>query len=293
MKKHQHMYRLVSRFFGFVISVGRDFRRNQGLLLAGAIAYYTLLSLVPLSIIGLIVLSHYIDKAVLLDTFATYINMITPGYAATLTDQAEVFIAHDKSVGIFLFLVMLFFGSVAFSALESAMSVIFSNRFRNPRRHFLLSAVIPYVYILLIGLGILLVSFIAGVIETHDSKQLVIFGSSVSVAGASYIALYLTGIFGEVLLLTSFYLVMPLVRITFWHAVLGGTIATVLWEITRRVLVWYYSVVSSVNLIYGSFATSVVALISIEAISVIILLGAQVIAEVTRRNAPGRQSTGC
>jgi len=30
-------------------------------------------------------------------------------------------------------------------------------------------------------------------------------------------------------------------------------------EITRRVLVWYYAVVSSVNLIYGSFATSVVA----------------------------------
>ena len=84
------------------------------------------------------------------------------------------------------------------------------------------------------------------------------------------------------LLLTSFYLVMPVVHMTFRHALMGGTIATVLWEITRRALVWYYSVLSSVNLIYGSFATSVVALLGIEAIAVIILLGAQVIAEPER-----------
>jgi len=69
---------------------------------------------------------------------------------------------------------------------------------------------------------------------------------------------------------------------------MGGMIATVLWEITRRVLVWYYAVLSSVNLIYGSFATSVVALLSIEAIAIIILLGAQVIAELERRIPSGR-----
>jgi YihY family inner membrane protein len=78
---------------------------------------------------------------------------------------------------------------------------------------------------------------------------------------------------------------MPVVRITLRHALIGGTIATVLWEITRHVLVWYYSVLSSVNLIYGSFATSVVALLSLEAIAVIVLLGAQIIAELQRRNS--------
>jgi YihY family inner membrane protein len=277
---------------GFLISVWRDFRRNQGFLLAGAIAYYTLLSIVPLSILGLIVLSHFVEKDVLFHTLSTYIEMMIPGYAATLTEQAGVFIEHDRSVGVFVFLAMLFFSSIAFSVLESALSVIFSHRFRNPRRHFLLSAVIPYVYIFLIGVGVLLVSFIAGAMETHSGRQLVIFGRGLSLEGSSFVALYLLGIFGEVLLLTSFYLVMPLVRITFRHALMGGMIATVLWEITRRVLVWYYSVVSSVNLIYGSFATSVVALISMEAIAVIILLGAQVIAELERRNYSGHSSTG-
>jgi len=48
-------------------------------------------------------------------------------------------------------------------------------------------------------------------------------------------------------------------------------------------LVWYYSVISMVNLIYGSFATSVVALLSTEAVALILLLGAQVIAELERK----------
>jgi YihY family inner membrane protein len=292
MKKPQPIYRLGSRLSVFLFCVWRDFRRNQGFLLAGAVAYYTLLSIVPLSILGLIVLSHFIEKPVLFQTLSTYIEMMIPGYATTLTEQAGVFIEHDRSVGIFVFLAMLFFSSIAFGVLESAMSVIFSHRFRNPRRHFLMSAVIPYLYILLIGLGVLLVSFIAGAIGNHSGRHLIVFGWGLSLEGPSFFALYLLGILGEVLLLTSFYLVMPLVRITFRHALMGGTIAMVLWEITRRVLVWYYSVVSSVNLIYGSFATAVVALISMEAIAMIILLGAQVIAELERRDGSSHHTAG-
>ena len=279
------MHLLVSRLSGFLIRVLKDFRRNQGLLLAGAIAYYTLLSIVPLSILALIVLSHFIEKSLLFHTLSTYIEMMIPGYAATLTEQVRVFLEHGRSVGIFVFLAMLFFSSIAFTVLESAMSVIFFHRVRTQRRHYLLSAIIPYVYMFIIGVGILLVSFIAGAIETHSGRQLVIFRWVLSLEGPSIVALYIIGILGEVLLLTSFYLVMPVVRITFRHALMGGTIATVLWEITRRVLAWYYSVLSSVNLIYGSFATSVVALLSIEAIAIIVLLGAQVIAELERRQA--------
>ena len=40
----------------------RAFRANQGLLLAGAVAYYTLLSIVPLLILMVIALSQIIDQ---------------------------------------------------------------------------------------------------------------------------------------------------------------------------------------------------------------------------------------
>jgi membrane protein len=272
----------IARLARFLMGVLREFKRNQGLLLCGAVAYYTLLSIVPLSILALIGMSRIVDEEQLFQTLSVYLEMIIPGYAKTLTEQVRVFLDHRVVIGAIGLLVMLFFSSVAFTVLENAMSVIFFHRVKVRRRHFLVSTLIPYVYIFVLGLGILLVSFITGAIENVEKRQLILFGWVLGLEGITGVALYVLGIVGEVLLLTSLYLVLPVVRITFRRALIGGLAATVLWEITRRVLVWYYSVISMVNLIYGSFATAVVALLSAEAIAMILLLGAQVIAELER-----------
>ena len=108
-------------------------------------------------------------------------------------------------------------------------------------------------------------------------------------AGASVVqtatALYLLGVIGLVLLLTSIYLVMPIGGITPGHALLGGVVAAVLWEIARHILVWYFSTLSLVNLIYGTLASAIVALLFLEVAAMILLFGAQVIAEYERRDA--------
>lgn len=252
------------------------------MLLSGSVAYYSLLSIVPMLILTLIVLSHFMEEARLLQTISTHLEMVLPSYAATLTSQVRVFLEHRQVIGIVGVLVMLFFSSLAFTVLENAMAVIFFHRVRIQRRHFLISAVIPYIYIILLGLGMLVVSFIAGALDALENRQLIILGWSLSLEGSSRIALYILGIIGEVLMLTSVYLVMPVGRITFRHALVGGISATVLWEITRRVLVWYYSTLSLVNLIYGSLAATVVTLFSIEVAAIILLFCAQVIAELER-----------
>ncbi|HLL10246.1 MAG TPA: YhjD/YihY/BrkB family envelope integrity protein, partial [Rubrivivax sp.] len=56
----------------------------------------------------------------------------------------------------------------------------------------------------------------------------------------------------------------------------------VLWEITRRLLIWYLSTLSQVSLVYGSLATAIVVLLSLELGATLILLGAQVISEYER-----------
>jgi len=274
---------LLGRFFSFLLRVLRSFMRNQGLLLSGALAYYTLLSIVPLSILALIVLPHFIGEEQAFYILSTYIGMMIPGYGAILTEQMQAFLQHRQTLGIIGFVAMLFFSSMAFTVLENAMSVIFMHRVSVKRRHFLTSAVIPYLYILAIGLGIVLISFITGALEILEKRQLVIFGWSVSLEVTSRVALHILGVLCEVLLLSSMYLLMPVGRIAIRHALIGGITATVLWEITRRTLVWYYATLSMVNVIYGSFAKTVVALLITEAISLILLLGAQVIAELEHK----------
>ena len=267
------------RILGFMAAVMRDFKRNQGFLLAGAIAYYTLLSVVPMTILVLTVLSHVIGEEVLVSTMATYLELVVPAYTTTLLKHVRVFVENRQMIGSIGFIAMLFFSSVAFTVLENAISVIFFHQVRHERRGFLVSALIPFVYIFALALGIVLVSVVVGAVETLESR-IVLFNLNVSLAGTERVALYILGITGELLMLTSIYLVMPVVRISFRNALIGGTAATLLWEITRRILVWYYSTLSMVNIIYGSIATVVVTLLSIEVSAIILLLGAQVIAEL-------------
>ncbi|RZI88654.1 MAG: ribonuclease R, partial [Variovorax sp.] len=58
----QHAAPLLRHPLRFVWDALKAFRANQGLLLAGAVAYYALLSIVPLLIVSVIALSHFIDQ---------------------------------------------------------------------------------------------------------------------------------------------------------------------------------------------------------------------------------------
>ena len=269
------------RLSGFLLRVLSRFRQNQGLILAGSIAYYTLLSVIPLLILILIVLSHFMAPELLIETMSRFLEMAIPGYAAALTEQVRVFLRYRGLIGTVGILVLVFFSSIAFSVLESAISTIF-HRVRARRRHFLVSSIIPYLFIVLIALGVLTLSFLVGVLEQLESTKLVVFGHKFGLGFIFGLAVYVLGLAAEVFLITVFYLVLPVGPTTFRHALVGGLAATVLWEITRRVIVWYYKTYTFVNLIYGSFASVVVFLLSVEAVAIIVLLGAQVIAELER-----------
>jgi uncharacterized BrkB/YihY/UPF0761 family membrane protein len=77
-------------------------------------------------------------------------------------------------------------------------------------------------------------------------------------------------------------MVMPVGRLRIRHALIGGITAGLLWELTRRVLVWYFATLSLVGVVYGSFATTIIALLTLEIAAMILLFGAQVIAEYER-----------
>lgn len=258
------------------------FSANQGFLLSGAVAYYTLLTIVPMFALILAGLSQIQETQPLLDTLREYLLLIAPSQADALIDQISAFQQNWKVVGITGIIILLFFSSFAFTSLENAMSVIFFHRVAIQRRHFLISAIIPYCYIFLLAVGMLLVSVVSGSLHSLDTRSLTVMGQHWSLSGVETILVYLLGIGGEILLLTSIYLVMPVGRLSLRHALIGGITAALLWEITRHILVWYFSTLSLVNVVYGAFATVIIILLSLEAAAIILLLGAQVIAEYER-----------
>ncbi len=264
------------------MDVLRGFRDNQGLLLAGAVAYYTLLSIIPVFALLLIGLSQFVETELLLETTETYLALIVPTRSDELAVHLELFLANWKVIGIVGIALLLFFSSLTFAVLENAMSMIFFHRAMKKRRHFIVSAIIPYVYILLLAVGFLVVSMVSGWLNQLSTDTSTVLGVEVNMSQTTAFLLYLMGVVGEVLLLTSIYLVMPVGRLAWSHALIGGIVATILWEITRHILVWYFTTLSFVSVIYGSLATTIIILLSVELGAIILLLGAQVIAEYER-----------
>ena len=266
--------RVVLRFFG----------KNNGLILAGAVAYNTLLSLVPLFAVILIFFSAFKDKEELLETIKAELELVVPGQADAVGTVLVEFADQMEVIGIIGLAVLLFFSSIAFRIIENAMTEIFDMPADKQKRSFWVSALIPYLFICLMGLGIVVVTAGTSFLDAIPTEafEVPLMGWEISIDATRSAAFYISGVIGLVLLFTGVYLVMPLQKVAISRALVGGLTATVLWELVRHFLVWYFTHISLVNIVYGSLATVIIVLLSMEVAAVILLLGAQVIAELER-----------
>ncbi len=266
----------------FALRVLKAFQANQGMLLAGAVAYYALLSIVPLLILMVIALSQVIDQDVLLETLHRALEYVVPGESGAVVVELKAFLDHRAVIGGVLFIIMLFFSSLGFKVLEKAMSVIFRHRVQKRGRHFLVSLLLPFGYIIFLSAVLFVGAIVIADLVAIGAENFVLFGYSWSLVGFSHVLIYGVGIIGEIMLISAIYYFMPVGRLSVHHALIGGVTAGLLWEVVRFALRWYFDTLSPVNVVYGSLTTSIVVMISLEVAATLLLLGAQVIAEYER-----------
>lgn len=273
---------VITNPVAFTLQVLRAFQANQGLLLAGAVAYYALLSIVPLLIIMVIALTHVIDQEILFATLRRALEHVAPGQGKAVVLELRAFLEHREVVGWVLLITMLFFSQLGFKVLESAFSVIFLHRIAVRQRHFIVSLLLPFGYIIFIGAALFVATFVLTDLLSIGDTQLVLLDYKWSMSGFSRFLIYVVGLIAEILLISTLYYFMPVGRLSPQHALIGGATAGVLWEIIRHALGWYLGTLSQVSLVYGSLATAIIVLLSLEIAATLLLLGAQVIAEYER-----------
>ncbi len=274
--------RVLSNPLAFLGRVARGFLANQGWLLAGAIAYYTLLSLVPLLILSIILLSHLVEQRLLIDTLAHYLEWLVPSQSSTLLGDVFGFLEKRLAVGTVFLVSLLFFSAQAFSVVEKAMVVIFRHRHVSGKRHVLLSAILPYSFVFFLVVLLLIVTVLAILLQALAGQSIEVMGRSFSFVILSGPVLQLLGLGVVTLIFAALYMIMPVGRTRLSHALFGGFTAALAWEAARHALIWYFTTMSTANIIYGSLATSVIVLLSLEIAASLLLLGAQVIAEYER-----------
>jgi membrane protein len=267
------MERRLPKIVSFVRRVLHDFFLiNHGLVLTAAVAFNMMLSLVPLSAVLIVTFSHFFDQAALMETITAEVSLIAPGFTPILKEVLTDFIEQRGLIGGVGLITLLVFSSMAFRVLENAFAIIFHKPLPSLKRNFWVSAMMPYLFIVIIAAGLIALTALNAIIGTHDHLSLLIYPLS---------------LLGLVFLFTLFYRIIPVAKISLRRAFIGGLTATILWEFVRHLLTSYYAKFSAVNVIYGSMATIIIVLLTLEAIALILLLGAQVIADLQRNSDAG------
>jgi YihY family inner membrane protein len=278
----------VHNIWRFGLRVLAAFFRNRGILLAGGVGYNVLLSIVPLFTVLGVVLTHIVDEHRLLEVMNVQAGLLAPGHGDLLLGAVQAFLDSRDVIGVVGFVVLLFFSSFAFRMLEDAIAIIFHQPDVDQHgRSIWVSALLPYVYVLVLGVALLIVSVVSAAMDAISEHTIALLGVSLPLRSVPAFVLELSGFIGLTLLFTSIYKVLPVVRIAIRRALVGGFTAAVLWEIIRFGVAYWFANVSLVNVVYGSFATIIVVLLSLEIGAVILLLGAQVIAELESSAAAG------
>ncbi len=277
----------MGRLLCFVRRVLRHFSDNRGMLLAGGVGYNILLSIIPLFAVLAVTLSHIVSEERLLEVIALQARLLTPGRSELLTETLRSLLAQRQLIGWVGFGVMLFFSSLAFRMLDDAVAIIFQRHRRTASRRLWVAALLPYVYVAVLGVALLGLTGLVAFFNTMGRLDLSLLGMHLPLTAAAVFGLWASSFFGVALLFASIYKVLPVVPIHSGRALVGGLVAAALWELIRLALVWWFSQVSMVNLVYGSLGTVVVLLLYLEAAAAVLLLGAQVIAELERSAEAG------
>ena len=255
----------------FTVALVTRFREERVTQTAGSLTYTTLLSLVPLFTVVLAIttafpvfdewigaIQNFILENVLPDTPAVDV----------IIDQINSFTQNAMrltAIGIVGFIVT---SVMLMLTVDNAMNRIF----RVQRRRSILQNV--FIYWAVISLGPLLVG--GSLSATYFALR--------EAAGTFELGFVADALFGVVpLVLTCgglmlLYAVVPARRVEWRHALLGGLLAGIGFEIAKRAFAIYLSRVPTYTLIYGAFATIPIFLVWLYLSWLVVLTGAIVTA---------------
>lgn len=273
-----------------VVALAREtlakYTYDNGNILAAALAYYTLFSIFPL-ILGLVAIaSFFLPENGARDNFVQGIAAQFPGSARFIETTVEQVIAGRGAATVVATLGLVWSASGVFGALTLSLDRITGSR--KPRG---LIASTLLALGLVFGVGILfIISLVASTL--------------LSVTFTTQIPVISMRLIDVPLLYPLVGLVVPLV-ITFfafgflyhfvpsehpaWHNVwAGAALAAIAFEIAKQVFAFYLSAIANFNAVYGSIGAVIGLLAWAYYASIVILIGAEFNAVLTRRLPPSQ-----
>jgi len=239
----------------------RGFRADRGFDLAGSLAFTSILTAVPLlASLSLFLVTFFREND---DQILSIVNAVLPYQTARLTANMRDFIAESSTIS-GVGLVLLIIASVR---LVFVVEGVFNAVWGAPRRRTRISRMVLYTFVL-IALGLVLGGISWGLRAMRRSSSSDSFANSAAFAAAAPFVL-------KAFFLTLLYRYLPNARVRLGPAAVAGATTALGLELLRFGFVIYVEALKRMNLITGSLAFILFAVLSLYFAWALILLGVE------------------
>jgi membrane protein len=255
-------------------AAAQGFIEHEALQYAGSMAYFAILSVFQLMVLGVVVGSFFLGQGTSRDFVLEQVRLNTPINADTIGNVIDSIIDARGGIGLIGLLFLAWSALGFFSALSRGIS-----------RAFVSTEARPFLQDKLLGLGLMaltgvlaLLSVVVGVITgiVQDAAT-----DLVTRVPGGQVVLSLIGLLVPLLLvflaLLVLYRVTPNRHLTLAMVWPGALVGAILWTILRVGFTYYATHIAKYDTAFGPISTGISLLVFLYFASVVLLLGAEIV----------------
>ncbi len=262
----------------------RAFFSDNCLNLSAALAFYSILSVIPIIFFilfasGLILGSS--ESAY--TTVVEFVRQLNPYMEDRLLLGIKNLPETSRLLGWVGFVFLLWISTMIFASLDVAFTIIFRVE---KRAHFFFKSILIAAAVIPFGVIVILFSILINIVAVMiENTGLVLFGINISnlIANATLIR-YIIPLVVIIIFFTLIFKFIPNKKIYFSHAFMGGVICSVLLEIAKYLFGFYLSSGGNpANFVYGPLNALIYIVIWVFYLASIILFTAEIVSVLERK----------
>ncbi len=262
----------------------RNYKSNGDVNQAAAMAFYSILSTIPLFILTIIVAGYFFSSYPnVSENIIDAIRGFNPYFSERLLAQLGQIGRKKHLLGWAGVLGLVGLSSMIFNSMETALNIIFRSR---KKRNYFISKLLAFSMIpagWIIGSISLVISYTAALLVKQSveiAEGLDISLGVMSGALLRYAVPYLI----TVIFFYFVYRIIPADKIRSNVALAGSALFALLMEIAKQLFTWYITNYTRYNIIFGSLGTIIILVIWAFYVALIFLFCAELMSSYQRRN---------
>ncbi len=266
--------RRLRQAYWFVRDVSREFVHDNGSLVAAAIAFYGLLSVIPLLLLGIGAMGYVLGSQRAFSEVASLIREYIPVGTEELRANLDAIRQSSGVVSGVGLLGLLWSGSQIFVTLQYAMNIALD---ATSKPNYIVTRLRAVVLVMVSGLLLASSLGITWSITAARAFDIRIAGFSTnSLTPVWDLLVTLVPIFISVIMFFIVYKLLPTVEMGIKGPLIAGVTAGLLFELAKWVFGWYAANFGNFTAVYGSIGGVIVLVLWIYYVSVVTLIGAEV-----------------